>query len=897
MRRRMIGFMVCLSLSGGMITGINANAMGKAEVIDEENMQLIQEGEILVPSTDYSFDRENIRSYYDENEETSDNEQQLVAQEIRKNNDETLDERKEACAKALYECMTNFKESVVVTEYALSKDEFKDVISNLVNSNPELFYIGQAYGVKSFYLSGNSGTQIVKECMGFYECQSPIRETRTVSGVEREVTIGYTSIDKDKIKNDQQTINDIKDSIISKTITSNMSDVEKAVLLHDYLALHMEYDYEAYLENKANNTNKYEESDYDVYGALVNGKAVCQGYTLAYKYLMEEAGVENVGFASNETHIWNTVTIDGDGYFVDCTWDDPGWDTLGNVKHRYLLKGEKDFKNHGVLEKTDRECKGEAFKNVFWNDINSGIFYENGKFYYINEDGKLCIRDSIDDDADVKVKDFSLTEDENWNYVNAAKIALGNNYVVYHDKKNVYVYNCADDKKKVLLSPKMDGDECIYGLSTDEDVLSYSTRNTDEMKEGLTKQQIYTYELPENPFDIPIKDISIEGPDKLYIRMENGEKVYDKASLAARILPENATDQRIRSWKSSDKNVLLIDINGKIKAVSTGEVKVTVETMSGNKAEKTISVVYDGDIVRDDGVVLHYDDGKLLANRFYTENGKKYYLNSDGVPVKGLQTLFDDTYLFDSDGVMLTGWQTINSGNYYFNNKGIMQKACFLDYGGKRYFLDNNGKMVTGLIGINVNAYLFDENGVMQTGWQDIKGSGMHYFNSNGAMQTGWQEIEGHTYYFNTNGVMLTGWQDIEGNTYYFDEKGVLLTVGWQTIAGKKYYFNMRGVPVKGWQKISDKTYYFDKSGVMLTGWQKIGKKKYYFDKNGVMSTGWKKIKKKKYYFNKKGVMLTGWQKISGKKYYFNKKGVMLKGLQVIKGVSYYFASDGHFIS
>lgn len=917
MRRRMIGLMMCLSLAGSVAIEADAKALGKGDVIDEESMQLIQNGDILVPSTDYSFDIENIRSYYDGEEDTSDNEQQLAAQKIRKNNDETLKERKEACALALYEGMTNFKESVVVTEYALSKEEFKDVISNLVNSNPELFYIGQAYGVKSFYLSGNSGTQIVKECMGFYECQSPIRELRTVLGVEREVTVGYTSIDKDKIKNDQHILNDIKDGILKKTIASNMSDVEKAVLLHDYLALHMEYDYEAYLENKVNNTNKYDESDYDIYGALINGKAVCQGYTLAYKYLMEEAGVENVGFASSETHIWNTVTMGDDSYYVDCTWDDPGWDTLGNVKHRYLLKGEKDFKNHGVIERTDKECNGELYKNAFWNDINSGIFCENGKFYYINEDGKLCIRDSIDDGAEIKVKDFSLTEDEDWNYVNAAKIALGNNYIVYHDKKNVYVYNCADDKKKVLLTPKMDGDEYIYGLSTDDDVLSYGTRNTDEMKEGLTKQQIYTYELPEDPFDIPIKDISIEGPDKLYIRMENGQKVYDKASLATHILPENATDQRIRSWKSSDKNVLLIDINGSIKAISTGEVTVTVETMSGNKAEKNISVVYDGDIVREDGVVLHYDDGKLLTNRFYSENGKKYYLGADGIPLKGLQIIFDDTYLFDNDGVMLTGWQTIDSGNYYFNNKGVMQKACFLDYGGKRYFLDNSGKMVTGLIGINVNAYLFDNNGVMLTGWQDIKGSGMHYFNSIGAMLTGWQDIDGHTYYFNSNGVMLTGWQDIEGNTYYFDEKGVLLTVGWQTIEGKKYYFNMQGVPVKGWQIIEGKRYYFNTGGVMLTGWQKIGKKKYYFDKKGVistgwkkikkkkyyfdkkgvMSTGWKKIKKKKYYFNKKGVMLTGWQTISGKKYYFTKKGVMVKGLQVIKGVSYYFAKDGHFIS
>lgn len=917
MKRRVLMYMLCLCMAGAVIVGNNANAMDKDYVIEEENMNLIQEGNIIIPSYDYSFSQEDISAYLDSDEASSDTKQQLEAQEIRKNNDETLEERKQACAEALYNSMINFKESVEVSEFVLSKEEFKDVISDVVNSNPELFYVGQGYGVRSFYLSGESGTQIVTECMGFYECQSPIRGKRMIDGEERDVTVGYTAVDKTAIQSDQRKIDEIKDSIISKTITSNMSDAYKALLLHDYLALHMQYDYEAYLENKKNNTTKYDEADYDIYGALVNGKAVCQGYSLAYKYLMEEAGIENVGFASNESHIWNTVTLGDESYYVDCTWDDPGWDTLGNVKHKYLLKGETDFKNHGVIERKDRDCEGKEFKDAFWNDINSGIFYKDGKFYYINSDGKLCIRDGMDSNDGVTFKDFSLTEDDTWNYVNAAKLALGKNYIVYHDKKNVYVYNCSDDKKKILLTPEMDGDEYIYGLSKDDYTLLYSTRNVNEMDDGLTKQQIHSYEMPEDPFNIPIKDITIEGPDRLYIRMANGEKVYDKDTLSVNISPENATDQRIRSWKSSDKNILLIDINGKIKAVSPGEVKVTVETMSGNKAEKSISVVFDGDIIREDGTVLHYNDGTLVTDQFYSENGNTYYLNNDGVPVTGLKDISGSTYYFDSNGVMLTGWQTINSERYYFNNKGIMQKGCFLDYQGFRYFLNNEGKMVTGLVKININIYLFDSNGIMLIGWQDITGSGRHYFDSNGAMLTGWQEIGAHTYYFDKDGVMLTGWQEIEENTYYFDTDGVLLTVGWQTIDGKKYYFNMKGVPVKGWQTIDGKKYYFDNNGVMVTGWKKIKNKKYYFDKKGVMSTGWKTIKKKKYYFgkkgvmstgwktirkkkyyfNKKGVMLTGWQTISGKKYYFNKKGVMQKGVQVIKGISYYFASDGHFVS
>ena len=920
MRKRLImGLAFCISFTGMMC--INNNAIAKEaydDIIDEQSMQLIQSGEIVIPSEDYSFDRESIRVYLDGEEELSeDTDQQKAAQNARANDNETLGERKEACAKALYSAMMNYEADVAVAEYALTKEEFKEVISDLVNSNPELFYIGQAYGVKSFYLTGSSGTQIVKECMGFYECQSPIREKRTVSGVEREVTIGYTDIDTELIDNQKAMLEDKKNQILSVAVSDNMTDAEKAVVLHDYLALHIQYDYEAYLENKEKGTNVYAESDYDTYGSLILGKAVCQGYTLAYKYLLEAAGVENVGFASNATHIWNTVTIGGSNYYVDCTWDDPSWDTLGNVKHKYLLKGADDFTGHGIIEKSDKECSGDAFVNSFWNDVNSGIFYKDGKFYYIGQDGKLCIRNGIFNDSKVEVVDFSLNEDEYWNYVNAAKLALNGNFAFYHDKKNIYVYDYKSDKSKVLFTPETDEDEYIYGIVTEDEVLSYGTRNKNDYKDGITEQTVNSYNLPSNPFNIPIQNITVTGTDKLYIKMKDGALSYDRGKLNAVIKPSDATNQKIKSWVSSDARILTVDINGVIKAVSVGTVKVTVTTVEGPKAEKTIEVIYDGDIPAGDGTMLHYNDGVLLKDDFYTDNGKQYYLGGDGKPVKGFKNISGNTYYFDKDGVMLTGWQTINEKKYYFNSKGIMQKGCFLDYGGNRYFLDNDGKMLTGLLKISSNTYYFNSDGVMLTGWQTIPNSGMHYFNGNGAMLTGWQTIGGNTYYFNSDGIMLTGWQTIDGNTYYFAPNGVSLTVGWQTIDGKKYYFNMQGVPVKGWNKISGKKYYFDKHGVMLTGWQKIGKKKYYFGKKGVMSTGWKTIKKKKYYFNKKGVMTTGWKTIKKKKYYFNKKGVMLtgwrnidgrryyftnrgvmvKGLQIIKGISYYFADDGHFVS
>jgi len=68
---------------------------------------------------------------------------------------------------------------------------------------------------------------------------------------------------------------------------------------------------------------------FDAYGALVEGRAVCQGYAHAFKLLLHFAGVENVivtGRAGGVNHAWNLVNFgtktNERWYHVDVTWND-----------------------------------------------------------------------------------------------------------------------------------------------------------------------------------------------------------------------------------------------------------------------------------------------------------------------------------------------------------------------------------------------------------------------------------------------------------------------------------------------------------------------------------------------------------------------------------------------
>lgn len=74
---------------------------------------------------------------------------------------------------------------------------------------------------------------------------------------------------------------------------------------------------------------KNDPQSYTAYGALVVGKAVCEGYARALQLLLTDAGLTGVpvtGFdrSSQNGHMWNLVQVNGALYYLDATYDDTG---------------------------------------------------------------------------------------------------------------------------------------------------------------------------------------------------------------------------------------------------------------------------------------------------------------------------------------------------------------------------------------------------------------------------------------------------------------------------------------------------------------------------------------------------------------------------------------------
>jgi hypothetical protein len=167
------------------------------------------------------------------------------------------------------------------------------------------------------------------------------------------------------------------DMIVNKYLgnidMSSISDYELLKKFHDYILSICEYNF--YDMNS--------EYNYSCYGVFSVGKAVCQGYSLAFYRLCKEAGFDvRIIISDNEegNHAWNLVYIGDAYYYVDCTWDDEDSD-----KYRYFLvdydtlrSDDTSSREHTVFDaEYKRDTNFQSIKNniskVCWSTTSANL--------------------------------------------------------------------------------------------------------------------------------------------------------------------------------------------------------------------------------------------------------------------------------------------------------------------------------------------------------------------------------------------------------------------------------------------------------------------------------------------------------------------------------------------
>lgn len=201
---------------------------------------------------------------------------------------------------------------VELPEPLRNEEEAKTLYTAFMRDNPEFFHIGNIYGFDGHQT--DKGNEFTSFKLVYVMNASERVRARTL--LEKAV------------------------EEILELIPEGADEFQRELILHDELLSRCTYDQAT---AAAPDPAASSVTAFNAYGALVVGKAVCEGYSRAMQLLLERAGIQSTvvtGFdEKKQPHMWNLVTIDGQNYHLDPTWDD----SEDLLRHTYFNITTKDL--------------------------------------------------------------------------------------------------------------------------------------------------------------------------------------------------------------------------------------------------------------------------------------------------------------------------------------------------------------------------------------------------------------------------------------------------------------------------------------------------------------------------------------------------------------------------
>ena len=609
------------------------------------------------------------------------------------------------------------------------------------------------------------------------ESYNGIKYTRVFTSQDKllRLKIKYGVSEKEEFFERYQKLQSAVLGYLDKVENGN-SEAEKVVYLHNMLAENVVY-------AKKLSDETYESTAYTAYGALVNGSAVCDGYTYAFDLISKYVGLDAMRVSNQEnTHAWNAVKIGGEWYFVDVMCDDPyiaGEDREGIFRYERLLRTESELRASSDLYSGEFKYEkyidnfGYKFSNMP-TGTNSVQAYDNGYWYVVGNDGKSINKLDIYGNF---VENIVLLEDGN-----ISAMSIHNNRIYLTNKRTLLIYNTtlktfipmsytpADYLFCYAVYLKNDTKLVLYYLNSETNFVAEEHDLSERLEVGFIKNKdgnIY-YRYDNGEYATGVVDIK-------------GEEYYFAADGCMKTGYRKIGDKRYYFDPESGKSMTGVYNTGSYVFDFQGKGEVA----------KGLTEV-DGELY-----YFHPQDGNAMKG-LRIINGKKYYFDAKSYKaVKGFVKIGNYTYYFSPDTKeALKGLVEAEGEEYYFDADGCM-KTGYRKIGDKRYYFDpESGKSMTGVY--NTGSYVFD-------------------FLGKGEVAKGLTEVDGELYYFHPqDGNALKGLRVIGNERYYFNDIDYKAESGFVTIDSNTYYFNpITFKSVSGEVEIEGNIYRFDVNGVL----------------------------------------------------------------------------------
>ena len=197
-------------------------------------------------------------------------------------------------------------------------------------------------------------------------------------------------------------------------IDLSQSEDQIALQIHDKLIDIVDYNYGSIQERSETQTD----ISHTAYAALVKDSkgtpncAVCDGYALAYVYLLQQAGIDATvilgEYGNGGGHAWSAVKLDGEWYEVDPTSNDAGnWEIWLDDNYESQLEKHKDEKQKviDVIDAYRESLKDKDYRfkieHELYNLTTTEMMKHSGSDYgdyfdYISSKGRVNLSITVE---------------------------------------------------------------------------------------------------------------------------------------------------------------------------------------------------------------------------------------------------------------------------------------------------------------------------------------------------------------------------------------------------------------------------------------------------------------------------------------------------------------------
>ena len=302
----------------------------------------------------------------------------------------------------IYEGLVAELSDIDVSAYQIPKEQITALYTDVMNSHPDLFFV-----------------------------QSGISYTYSSAGYIVSIKPKYWLTGEELVAARAQCEQALDE--ICAGVDPTWSDFEIALYLHDYLCLYFSYD------------TDYE--IYDMYQFLTKGEGVCQAYTLTYMELLSRYGISSdVAVSEGMNHIWNVITLGGNPYHVDVTWDDPVPNTEGYAGHSNFLRSDAGIASTGHYGwVSDLTCTSDAYETTFVVGVEQPFAYTAGEWLYADGASRAVLAadfSTMSTQSLLAIEDKWLAPSGNAYYVDAFfGVGTYRGNVIYNTPSKILAYS------------------------------------------------------------------------------------------------------------------------------------------------------------------------------------------------------------------------------------------------------------------------------------------------------------------------------------------------------------------------------------------------------------------------------------------------------------------------